>query len=129
MNTGDADRVLITTFRADGTRTTTDEYVVALADDRIASWTLDARAWAERLADSAIVSVQAADRSGRPLANARLQEGSAELLTEGPDAERARTLTDEKYGLGAKLARAVGWARDLGSEKSPDGAVVVHIVG
>lgn len=122
-------RVQITTFADGGGRTSSHEFAVPLDDNTIAIWTNDAPAWAQRLAGSAVVSVQVADRGGRPLVSEPVLEGRAEVLIEGPDVDRARTLTEAVNGVAAQLSRAADWARELRSEKTPAGAVIVHIVG
>lgn len=121
--------MVVTTFAEGGLRTVTDEFVVPLGDDRVAVWTHDADRWRERLARSAVVSVQAADAHGRPVRTQPVLEGRAELVTEGDRLDVVRELTERKYGAAAALARAVDWAWELGARRSPSGAVVIDVVG
>lgn len=129
MNLGDADRVVVTTFDASGTPTRSSDFVVPLADDRIAVWTPYPTRWQERLALSEVVSVQAASSLGRPLRSEPVLEGRAEILTSGPDFEAGEHLTREKYGLAVTMADAVDWAWELGGTRTPHAVVVIHVVG
>ncbi|MFP5417121.1 MAG: hypothetical protein ACLGHZ_09690 [Actinomycetes bacterium] len=121
--------MVVTTFDASGTATTSSEFCVPLGEGRVGLWTPHATPWRERLRDSAVVSVQAASASGRVVHTEPVFEGRAELVSEGPDFEAARALTHDKYGFAAQLADAVDWAWELGAQKSPAGVVVVSVVG
>lgn len=129
MRLSDAERVIISTFDATGTATSSAEFVVTLGEDRIGAWTPHSSPWVERLALSSVVSVQAADRAGRPLRPEPVFEGRAELVSEGADLETADRLTRDKYGFAATLADVVDKAWEIGGTRTPHGVVVVHIVG
>lgn len=129
MSLGDAERLCVTTFGADGTSTTSAEYVVQLDDDTVGLWTPHSTPWVDRLAHSAVVSVQAANALGRALRTEPVFEGRAQLRSEGDDLTRAAALTQQKYGLAAGITRAVDWAWEVGGQRSPDGVVIIHIVG
>ena len=75
------------------------------------------------------MSVQAASSSGAALRAEPVLEGRAHLVTDGADFEAARTLTEAKYGLAAKVANAVDWAWEIGGSRTPHGVVVIHVVG
>ena len=83
MSLGDADRICVTTFAADGTATTSSEYVVRLGEDTVGIWTPHSTPWVDRLGHSHVVSVQAASGSGKALRTEPVFEGRAELVTEG----------------------------------------------
>lgn len=129
MRVADADRLVVTTFDAAGKGTATSEFVVGLAENTVAVWTPHSTPWIERLAASDVVSVQAADRSGRPLREEPVFEGTAELVIAGADMQAAAVATKAKYGFAATLATAVDRAWELGGPSSPDGAVVIRLVG
>ena len=65
----------------------------------------------------------------RNLKESPVFEGRAELVTEGDQLAEAATATRAKYGLAAGITRAVDWAWEVAGTKSPDGLVVIHIVG
>ncbi len=129
MRLSDADRVVVTTFDAAGNGTPSAEFVVALDEDTVGLWTPHSSPWVERLALSNVVSVQAASTAGKALRTEPVFEGRAELVTEGPRLDTAAQATRTKYGLAAGLVRAVDWAWEVGGTRSPDGVVVIHIVG
>lgn len=128
MNIGEADRVLVTTWDAEGTPTSSAQFVVSLDDDRVGLWMPDAVSWVDRLAHSDVVSVQAATSTGRPLRDEPVLEGRAVLVHEGSDFDTARALTHDKYGLTASVADVVDWVRELGGPKTPPGVIIVRIV-
>lgn len=129
MNLGDADRIVVTTFDAAGQGTSSAEFVVTLDEDTVGVWTPHSTPWVERLRLSPVVSVQAASGTGRLLRTEPVFEGRAELVTEGARVEAAGKATREKYGLAAGIVRAVDWAWEVGGQHTPDGVVVIHIVG
>lgn len=129
MSLGDADRICVTTFAADGTPTTSAEFVVTLDEDTVGIWTPHSTPWVDRLAHSPVVSVQAASTSGRALRTEPVFEGRAHLATDDERVRAAEELTRTKYGLAAGLAKAVDRAWEVGGTRSPDGVVVVHVVG
>lgn len=129
MSLGDAERICVTTFDASGQSVTSSEFVVPLGEDTVAVWTPHSTPWAERLKLSPIVSVQAASGNGRALRTEPVLEGRAEVRTEGSELDTAAQLTRDKYGLAAGVVRAVDWAWEVGGQRSPDGVVVIHIVG
>lgn len=129
MNLGDAPRVIVTTFDAAAHPTKSAEFIVPLGEDRVAVWTPHSAPWAQRLSLSDVVSVQAASARGAALRAEPVLEGRAQLVTEGADYEAARTLTEAKYGLAAKVANAVDWAWEFGGARTPHGAVLIHVVG
>lgn len=129
MNLGEADRLVVTTFDAAGQGTSSAEFVVALDEDTVGVWTPHSTPWVERLRLSPVVSVQAASGAGRALRTEPVLEGRARLVTEGADVQAAEKLTREKYGLAAGIVRAVDWAWEVGGQHSPDGVVIIHIVG
>ncbi len=129
MRLGDADRIVVTTFDAAGNPTPSAEFVVPLGEDTVGVWTPHSSPWVERLRLSPVVSVQAASTTGKALRTEPVFEGRAELHTEGADLETAASRTREKYGFAAGIVRAVDWAWEIGGKRTPDGLVVIHIVG
>ncbi|QIK71375.1 hypothetical protein G7070_02590 [Propioniciclava coleopterorum] len=129
MRLGDADRVNVTTFDAAGEGTTSTNFVVHMAQDKVGLWTTESGPWTERLALSSVVSLHAANASGRVLREEPVLEGRALLVTEGEDYDSVKAATREKYGVSMKVAEVADWAWELGKKGTPDGVVVVSIVG
>ena len=83
MRLGDAERVNVTTFDAAGEGTTSTNFVVHMAEDKVGLWTTESGPWTQRLALSDVVSLHAATSSGKVLREEPVLEGRARLVTEG----------------------------------------------
>ncbi len=129
MRLGDADRVNITTFDAAGEGTTSTNFVVGMDGDRVGLWTTESGPWAQRLELSEVVSLHAATSSGKVLREEPVLEGRARLVLEGEEFDAVRAATQAKYGVAMKMAEVAAWAWELGKKGTPDGVVVVTIVG
>ncbi len=129
MRLGDADRVNITTFDAAGEGTTSTNFVVGMDGDRVGLWTTESGPWAQRLELSEVVSLHAATSSGKVLREEPVLEGRARLVLEGEEFDAVRAATQAKYGVAMKMAEVADWAWELGKKATPDGVVVVTIVG
>ncbi len=129
MGVADHKRICVTTFAADGTAQASTEWVVALGDTRIGIWLPDAAAWAARLAaSSSVVTVQACSVTGTVDRTEPVLEGRAELLADGPVYDEVQAATQAKYGLGASVKGLLDTVKEWGG-KTPEGAVVINIVG
>lgn len=126
MSLQDTDHILVTTFNPD---VKSVERVVQLTDGRIGFWTPDASDTANRFAQSQTVIVRICDRGGKPDLEQPLYEGRAEYLASGSVFDEIKTLIHQKYGLGLKVESVMDRARELFGSKTPEGAVVIDIVG
>lgn len=122
----DADHVLVTTFNPD---VKSVERVVQLPDGRIGFWTADAGEMAPRFAVPQTVIVRICDRGGKVDLEQPLFEGTAAFRAEGPDFETVKSAVAEKQGLAAKLESTLDRARELFGAKTPEGVVVIDIIG
>ena len=129
MKVSDAARIKVTTFDAAGMENSSDEWVVEVDPDTVGFWTPHVAPWVERLRLTDVVTVQAASRSGRGLREEPVLEGRAVVVTEGVQLDAVRALTRDKYGLSATITDLVDRAWELGGKRTPEGAVVIHIVG
>lgn len=129
MDIADYKRVLVTTFDGSGTATASPENVVQLDDTRIGCWMPDITGWDARLVQSNVVTLQACNSGGKPNREEPLFEGHAELELDGAVFDEVRAKTFEKYGFGATLESWVDKAREFGGDKTPEGAIVIKIVG
>ncbi len=129
MRLGDAERVNVTTFDAAGEGTTSTNFVVHMAEDKVGLWTTESGPWTQRLALSDVVSLHAATSSGKVLREEPVLEGRARLVTEGEEFDAVKAATKEKYGLAMKVAEVTDWAWELGGKGTPDAVIVVGIIG
>lgn len=129
MGIADYKRILVTTFDETGAATASAENVVTLSDTRIGCWTPDITTWDGRLVQSNVVTVQACNSGGKPNREEPLFEGRADIELEGALLEEVKAKTFAKYGLGATLESWVDKAKELGGKKTPEGAIVINIVG
>ena len=70
-----------------------------------------------------------ASSSGKALREEPVIEGRARLITDGAEYEAVRAATQAKYGVAMKVAEVADWAWELGGKGTPDGVVIVSIVG
>ncbi len=125
----DARRILVTTWDAEGNAEATPEWVVGLPDARIGFWTADATEWTRRLGHSPVLSVQASGRTGRVDRQQPLLEGRGELVLVGPVFEAVKAATREKYGVATSAAAILDRLKELGGGETPEGVVIIDVVG
>jgi hypothetical protein len=126
MGLREAEHVVVTTFNPD---VKSVERIVQLSDGRIGFWTADAGAMADRFAEAQTVIVRICDRGGKVNFEQPLFEGRAEFVTEGVDFDAVKAAVAAKHGMAVKLENTVDRAKELFGRKTPEGAVVIDIVG
>lgn len=126
---GEARRIQVTTFAADGTPQASVEWVVSVSDTRIGFWTPDVTGFEVRIANSPVVSVHQCDRFGHIDRSQPLFEGRAQIVTEGEIHDEVKKRTKDKYAVGAFVANVVDKVKELSGDKTPEGVVVINIVG
>ncbi|WP_425307973.1 hypothetical protein AADG42_04195 [Ammonicoccus fulvus] len=126
MSLLDAEHIMVTTFNPD---VKSVERVGQLADGRIGFWSPDATEMAERFSEPQTVIVRICDRGGKPNLEQPLYEGRAQYLASGSVFDEIRGVIHEKYGLGLKVENAMDRAKELFGKKTPEGAVVIDIIG
>lgn len=129
MALADASRLVVTTFDAAGSPLASSEWVVPAGDRGVGFWTPDATAWTQRLAASPVVTLRAANALGVVDREAPLLEGRAEVVGEGVLLAEVRAATRAKYGLRATAAGVIDRVREFGGAATPEGAVVIDVVG
>lgn len=129
MALSDAARLIVTTFAAGGVAQASTEWVVPAGDRQIGFWTPDVGDWTQRLAESAVVTVRAANQFGKVVREAPLLEGRAEIVTDGPLLDEVREATRAKYGVGTTVAGVIDRLKELGGPVTPEAAIVIDIVG
>lgn len=126
MGLSDAEHILLTTFNPD---TKSVERVVRLTDGRIGIWTPDGTGLNQRLPAAQTVIVRICDRGGKVDLEQPLFEGRAEYVASGSVFDEIKSLTTEKYGRGVVVANVIDRAKELFGGKTPEGAVVIDILG
>lgn len=126
MGLDNAERVLLSTFNPDDKSV---ERVVRLADGRIGIWTPDGTGLGKRLPASTTVIVRICDQRGRVDLEQPLFEGRAEYVASGSVFDEVKRLTEEKYGAQVTVANVIDRAKELFGGKTPEGAVVIDIIG
>ena len=126
MGFNSASHILLTTFHPD---LDSVERVVRLADGRIGVWTPDGTELQQRLPAAATVIVRICDRGGKVDLEQPLFEGRAEYVASGSVFDEIKSLTAEKYGRGGGIAIVVDLAKERFGGKTPEGAVVINIIG
>ncbi len=129
MTIRDASRIQVTTFGSDDPAQVTVEWVVSVSDTRIGFWTPNTTTWTTRLAASPVVTVRQCNAFGKVDREEPLFEGRAEVVTEGELFTEVRQDTRGKYALGAAVAGLIDKVSELGGEKTPEGVVIINIVG
>ena len=105
MSLGDEKYIALTTYRRDGTPITTPVWSVPLEDGKIGFWTSSSSGKAKRLAHTSKVMVQASDGRGKVKADTAPAEGTAVLVTTGPELEAIRAKVNAKYGFMVGVSR------------------------
>lgn len=126
---GDATRIQVTSFGADGATEQSVEWVVAVSDTRIGFWTPDTTTWQARTAVSKVVSVHQCDSFGKVDREQPLFEGRIDILTDGPIHDEVKKRTKGKYAVGAFVAGVVDRVKELAGDKTPEGVILINIVG
>ena len=115
----DAQYVLLTTFRKDGTPVPTPVWAAGLDDGRLGVWTVTDSGKVKRIRRSGAVEVAECDRRGRPLGPA--VPATAELL-DAEGTRRVRRAVARKYGLVGRIA--VGSSRLFRGDRGSTGLAV-----
>ena len=126
MGLSEAEHVVVTTFNPDRKSV---ERIVQLSDGRIGFWTADAGTMAERFTGEQTVIVRICDRGGNVDFEQPLFEGRAEFVATGVDFDAVKTAVAAKHGRAMKVESTVDRAKELFGAKTPEGVVVIDIVG
>lgn len=126
MGLNDAQHILLTTFNPD---LKSVERVVRLSDGRIGVWTPDGTELSKRLPAAGTVIVRICDRGGKVDLEQPLFEGRAEYVGSGSVFDEIKSLTEAKYGAKVVVANVIDRAKELFGGKTPEGAVVIDILG
>jgi uncharacterized protein len=115
----EAQYLLLTTFRRDGTPVPTAVWAAALDDGRLGVWTRTDSGKVKRIRRSSTVEIAECDRRGKPVGPA--VPAAAELL-DGEGTRRVRRAVAHKYGLTGRIA--VGSSRLFRGDRGSTGLAV-----
>ena len=99
MDASQEKHVRFTTFKRDGTPVSTAVWCVPLGTDRFGFWTSSGSGKAKRLAHTSRVLVQPSDGRGKPKAGSLEVEGTAEVVSGGPQFDEVKRMIKDKYGF------------------------------
>lgn len=131
MTVSDEKYVASTTFRKSGAAVATPTWIVPLDDGRVGFWTSSASGKYKRLRGNPRITLQPADSRGRVKAGSAPREGTAELVTSGPEFEAIQARVRAKYGFMVVMSRFFNTLGHLGKGRFPYGdvGIVVTLTG
>lgn len=127
MALGDEKFISFTTFRRSGTEVSTPTWIVPLDGERVGFWTSSATGKYKRLRNNPKVIVQPANGRGRVKPGSVPVEGTAELVTAGPDFDTIQRDVRAKYGAQVPITRWLSKIGHIGKGPFPYGDVGIVI--
>jgi uncharacterized protein len=127
MTIGDEKYVASTTFRKSGAAVPTPTWIVPLDDGRVGFWTSSASGKYKRLRRNPRITLQPADSRGRVKAGSAPSEGTAEVVTAGPEFEAIQAQVRAKYGFMVPMSRFFNTLGHLGKGRFPYGDVGIVV--
>jgi len=127
MSIGDEKFVSCTTYRKTGAAVPTPTWIVPLDGGRIGFWTSSAAGKAKRLRNNPQLTLQPCDQRGKLKPGGAVLEGTAELVTSGPDFDAIQAKVKSKYGFMVPVSRFFNVLGHLGKGKHPYGDLGVVI--
>jgi uncharacterized protein len=127
MAIADEKYVSVATFRRSGDAVATASWIVRLDDGRVGLWTSSAAGKAKRLRNNPRVTLQPSDARGRVRPGTDAVEGTAVLVTSGPEFDAIQAAVRAKYGFGVPLSKLFNKIGHLGKGKYPVGDLGVIV--
>jgi uncharacterized protein len=127
MDIGDEKYVATTTFRKSGTAVPTATWIVPLEANRVGLVTSSASGKYKRLRNNPRITLQPSDMRGKAKAGTAPVEGTAELVTSGPDFDVVQSRLRGKYGVMVSISKFFDRLRHLGKGPFPYGDVGVIV--
>ncbi len=130
MAISDEKYIATITFRKSGAGVPTPTWIVPLDSGRVGFWTSSASGKYKRLRSNPRITLQPSGARGRVKGGSEPAEGSAELVTSGPDFEEIQRKVRAKYGFMVTVSHFFNALGHLG-KKFPYGdvGVVVNLGG
>lgn len=127
MSLTDAKYIATSTYRKSGEAVTTATWIVPLDGGRFGFWTSSATGKVKRLRNAPRITVAPSDARGRVKGGAEAVEGTATLVTSGPDFDAVQSKVKAKYGFGVPMSRFFNVLGHIGKGKFPYGDMVVIV--
>lgn len=131
MALSDEKYVASTTYRKSGAAVSTATWIISLDAGKVGFWTSSQSGKYKRLSSNPRITLQPADSRGRTRPGSSPVDGSAELITSGPEFDDVRRKVRAKYGFMVGLSKFFNTLGHLGKGPYPYGdvAVVVTLAG
>ncbi len=127
MSLADEKYVAASTYRKTGEAVTTATWIVGLDGGGYAFWTSSATGKVKRLRNSPRITLQPSDTRGRVKAGSEPVEGTATLVTSGPEFDDVQAKVRAKYGIQVPITRFLNTLGHIGKGKFPYGDTVVLV--
>jgi PPOX class probable F420-dependent enzyme len=119
--------VASTTFRRSGAKVPTPTWIVPLDGGRVGFWTSSRAGKYKRLCNDPQINMQPCNVRGRVRKESRKVEGTAEMVTSGPEFDAIQAKVRDKYGFMVPLFRFINTFCHLGKGPFPYGNVGVVV--
>ena len=127
MSLTDEKYIAATTYRKSGEAVTTATWIVPLDDGRFGFWTSSATGKAKRLRNTPRITITPSDARGRTKSGAQPLEGTATLVTSGPDFDAVQSKVRAKYGFQVPMSRFFNVLGHIGRGTFPYADVVIVV--
>ena len=127
MAVSDEKYIASTTFRKTGVPVATATWIVPLDPGRVGFWTSSKSGKYKRLRNNPKITIQAADSRGKVKAGTSAVEGTADLVTSGPDFDTIQRSVRAKYGFMVPMSKFFNTLGHLGKGPFPYGDVGVVV--
>ncbi|NMO03846.1 PPOX class F420-dependent oxidoreductase [Gordonia sp. TBRC 11910] len=120
--------ISVTTFRKSGEAIATPVWVVPVDGDRLGFWTSSTSGKAKRLRNNPKVEVVACNQRGVVAAGATKTDGTAQLVTSGPEFDAVQAAVKAKYGFQVSVSKVLNTiGAKIKGRNQPYGDTVVLI--
>jgi len=127
MAVSDEKYIASTTFRKTGVPVATATWIVPLDPGRVGFWTSSKSGKYKRLRNNPKITIQAADSRGKVKAGTSAVEGTADLVTSGPEFDTIQRSVRAKYGFMVPMSKFFNTLGHLGKGPFPYGDVGVVV--
>jgi hypothetical protein len=127
MTISDEKYVASTTYRKSGAAVPTQTWICALDGSRVGFWTSSASGKYKRLRSNPRITLQPSDARGRLKTGSSALEGTAELVTSGPDFDAIQGRIRAKYGAMVPITRLFNLIGNRGKFPYGDIGVVITV--
>jgi len=127
MSIADEKFVSVATFRKSGAAVATPTWIVPLDDGRVGFWTSSSAGKTKRLRTNPVVTVQACNQRGKIKDGSQKIDGTAVLVSSGPEFDAIQAKVKAKYGVIVPISRFFNTLGHIGKGKFPYGDLGVVI--